>query len=123
MNQLRERIIPVRVSYSEYQKIIDNAKRADKKVSTYMRTVALGTVIKEKPDSRFYECLKDLRYIRMGLKSIANLTYTTQKLDVLKFQKEIEKIDKFILEIKQHYVYFDKSEKLFELLRLIINPI
>lgn len=24
---------------------------------------------------------------------------------------------------KQYYVYFDKSEKLFELLRLIINPI
>lgn len=104
MNQLRERIIPVRVSYSEYQKIIDNAKRADKKVSTYMRAVALGTAIKEKPDGRFYECLKDLRYIRMGLKSIANLTHFTQKLDVLKLEKEIEKIDKFILEIKQTYL-------------------
>lgn len=104
MEQLRERIIPVRVSYSEYQKIIANAKRADKKVSTYMRAVALGSVIKEKPDGRFYECLKDLRYIRMGLKSIANLAHITEKLDVLKFEKEVEKIDKFILEIKQHYL-------------------
>ena len=83
MNQLRERIIPVRVSYSEYQKIIDNAKRADKKISTYMRAVALGTIIKEKPDGRFYECLKDLRYIRMGLKNIHNLAHFTQKIDVL----------------------------------------
>lgn len=104
MNQLRERIIPVRVSYSEYQKIIDNAKRADKKVSTYMRAVALGTVIKEKPDGRFYECLKDLRYIRMGLKNIHNLAHFTQKIDVLKLEKEVEKIDKFILEIKQTYL-------------------
>ena len=104
MNQLRERIIPVRVSYSEYQKIIDNAKRADKKVSTYMRAVALGTVIKEKPDGKFYECLKDLRYIRMGLKNILNLAHFTQKIDVLKLEKEVEKIDKFILEIKQTYL-------------------
>lgn len=104
MNQLRERIIPVRVSYSEYKKIIDNAKRADKKVSTYMRAVALGTVIKEKPDGKFYECLKDLRYIRMGLKNILNLAHFTQKIDVLKLEKEVEKIDKFILEIKQTYL-------------------
>jgi len=104
MNQLRERIIPVRVSYSEYQKIIDNAKRADKKISTYMRAVALGTIIKEKPDGRFYECLKDLRYIRMGLKNIHNLAHFTQKIDVLKLEKEVEKIDKFILEIKQTYL-------------------
>lgn len=104
MNQLRERIIPVRVSYSEYQKIIDNAKKAEKKVSTYMRAVALGTVIKEKPDGRFYECLKDLRYIRMGLKNIHNLAHFTQKIDVLKLEKEVEKIDKFILEIKQTYL-------------------
>ena len=104
MNQLRERIIPVRVSYSEYQKIIDNAKKAEKKVSTYMRAVALGTIIKEKPDGRFYECLKDLRYIRMGLKNIHNLAHFTQKIDVLKLEKEVEKIDKFILEIKQTYL-------------------
>jgi len=104
MNQLRERIIPVRVSYSEYQKIIDNAKRADKKISTYMRAVALGTIIKEKPDGRFYECLKDLRYIRKGLKNIHNLAHFTQKIDVLKLEKEVEKIDKFILEIKQTYL-------------------
>ena len=87
MNQLRERIIPVRVSYSEYQKIIDNAKKAEKKVSTYMRAVALGTVIKEKPDGKFYECLKDLRYIRMGLKNILNLAHFTQKIDALKLEK------------------------------------
>lgn len=104
MNQLRDKIIPVRVTYSEYKNIIANAKKADKKVSTYMRAVALGAVIKEKPDGRFYECLKDLRYIRMGLKSIANLAHITEKLDVLKFEKEVEKIDKFILEIKQNYL-------------------
>lgn len=104
MNQLRDRIIPVRVSYSEYQKIVANSKKADKKISTYMRAVALGTVIKEKPDGRFYECLKDLRYIRIGLKNIVNLAHYTQKLDVLRFEKEVEKIDKFILEIKQTYL-------------------
>jgi len=104
MNQLRDRIIPVRVSYAEYKNIIANAKKANKKVSTYMRAVALGTVIKEKPDNRFYECLKDLRYIRMGLKSIATRVQLTQKLDALKFEKEVEKIDKFIFEIKQAYL-------------------
>ena len=52
----------------------------------------------------YYECLKDLRYIRMGLKNIHNLAHFTQKIDVLKLEKEVEKIDKFILEIKQTYL-------------------
>ena len=69
-----------------------------------MRAVALGTVIKEKPDGKFYECLKDLRYIRMGLKNILNVAHFTQKIDALKLEKEVEKIDKFILEIKQTYL-------------------
>jgi len=104
MNELREKIIPVRVSYLEYENIVAKAQKAKRKVSSYMREVALGTVIKEKPDERFYEWLKDLRNIRMNLKNIIDWSKYTENIEVQKFEKEIEKIDKFILEIKQAYL-------------------
>ena len=105
MKELRDDVIPpIRVSYSEYQKIKLNASRVNKKLSPYIREMAINGFIKEKPDNRFYECLKDLRYIRAGLKNISNVAHFTKRIDALQYDKEIEKIDNFILEIKRKYL-------------------
>ena len=104
MQELRDRMIPIRVSYNEHKTISNRAKRVNKNVSAFMRESALGVEIKERPDDRFYECLKDLRYIRAGLKNIANTAHYTQNVDDEKYSKQIEKIDKFILDIKQKYL-------------------
>ena len=104
MNEIRDKIVPIRVSYSELKKIKSNANKTGRGVSSYMREVALGIVVKEKPDDRFYECLKDLRYIRAGLKNISNVAHFTKRIDALQYDKEVEKIDNFILEIKRKYL-------------------
>ena len=62
MQELRDNVIPpIRVTYKEFQKIKSNASRVNKKISPYIREMAINGFIKEKPDDRFYECLKDLR--------------------------------------------------------------
>jgi len=105
MKELRDDVLPpIRVSYSELKKIKENASRVNKKISPYIREMAINGFIKEKPDERFYECLKELRYIRAGLKNISNVAHFTKKIDALRYDKEIEKIDKFILEIKKKYL-------------------
>ena len=88
----------------KHKKIKENASRVNKKLCPYIREMAINGCIKEKPDDRFYECLKDLRYIRVGLKNIANVAHFTKRINAVQYDKEIEKIDKFILEIKTEYL-------------------
>ena len=47
MNQLRDRIIPVRVSYAEYKNIIANAKKANK-ISFHLQKQAKTRVCKQR---------------------------------------------------------------------------
>ena len=74
--ETREFIIPVRVTFSEKKKICKNAEKVKLQVSTYMREIAMGYEMREKPDKEIiYELIKEMRDVETGIRNIGRTYY------------------------------------------------
>ncbi len=76
--------------------------------SDYIRCLIVGYEPKEKPPKEFYDNFKEIRRIGKNINQIARLASSTNKVDVLYFQKQVDMLDEFIIEIKRQYL---KPEK------------
>jgi hypothetical protein len=59
---------------------------------------------REKPDDRFYDFMKILRSISNNLNQIAIKTHLLGYIDEIRYNKEVDKLEKFILEIKRDFL-------------------
>lgn len=83
-------------------------KKKSKKVgineSELIRRLITDSVVKEKPDDRFYDTLKELRAIGNNLNQIARrLNYDGTFNDEL-YREEVKKLNEFILNIKNEFL-------------------
>lgn len=76
--------------------------------SDYMRHLIVGYEPKEKPPEEFYDNFKEIRRIGKNINQIARIASSTNKVDMLYFQKQIDMLDNIIVEIKRKYL---KPEK------------
>lgn len=65
---------------------------------------------REKPSQEFYESLKDLRAIGNNLNQIARKANALDIIDKQFYQKEVNKLNEFILEFKKEFLLPKKVE-------------
>lgn len=80
------------------------AKKSGMKESELLRCLITGIELKEKPDDRFYDYLNQLRGIGNNLNQISKRVNTFNFIDEQMYAKEIERLNKFILDIKRKYL-------------------
>lgn len=83
-------------------------KKKSKKVglneSTLIRNLIMGFEPREKPDEKFYEAIKELRYISNNLNQIAKKANYLNYIDVKMYEEETNKLNEFILKIKREFL-------------------
>lgn len=81
-----------------------NSKKVGINESELIRRLITDSVIKEKPDDRFYDTLKELRAIGNNLNQIARrLNYDGIFNDDL-YREEVGKLNEFIINIKKEFL-------------------
>lgn len=70
----------------------------------YIRQLILGTKLKEKPDDRFYEVMKQMRAIGNNLNQIARVANSTGHISDNDYSAEAELWNKFMIEIKKRFL-------------------
>lgn len=102
---VKEFIVPIRVSFDEKEKIKKRAEKAGKNLSTFMRDSALGCEIKEKPDKEFYDVTtKQIGKFLRTLSELERLLYHKNFIDERILNKEIAEWRKFRMDMKQRYL-------------------
>lgn len=103
---MEKRIIrkQVRLTSEEASIFTQKAKKANMSESEFLRTVISTSVVKEKPDDRFYEVMKEMRKIGNNLNQIARRTNTYGYVDNSFYKQEAEKWNNFMKEVKEKYL-------------------
>ena len=78
--------------------------------SDYLRYIILGYTIKEKPDDRFYEIMKQMRSIAHNLNQLTVKAHSLGFIDELSLNKQKELWIKFMEEIKEEFLVNKKGE-------------
>ena len=78
--------------------------------SDYIRHLIVGYKPKEKPSEQFYEEIKNIRNIGHNINQIARIANAKGVIDVPHLRKEIDKLDEFIIDMKNKYLRPDKDE-------------
>ncbi len=83
-------------------------KKKSKKVGTneseLIRRLITDSIIKEKPDDRFYDSMKELRAIGNNLNQIARRLNYNGKFNDSFYKEEVSKLNDFILNIKKEFL-------------------
>ena len=77
---------------------------------TWQRYIILGYTIKEKPDDRFYEMMKQMRSIAHNLNQLTVKAHSLGFIDELSLIKQMELWIKFMDEIKEEFLINKKGE-------------
>ena len=100
----RNVLIQTWISREELELLNKKLKKTAIDRSTLIRNLIRDFEPREKPDDKFYETMKQLYSLSNNMNQIARKANTLGFIDVPLYQKEIEKLNKFILEIKDYYL-------------------
>lgn len=78
--------------------------------SDYIRKLLVGYKPKEKPPEEFYVAIKNIRAIGNNINQIARMANARGVVDMLRFNKEVDKLDQLIIDIKNKYLRPEKDE-------------
>ncbi len=92
------------VSYEDKCLLQSKAEKAGLNKSEFLRTLIRGTELKEKPGEQFYEFMKILRPIGVNMNQIARVANSTGNIDKEYYQKEADKFNEFMLEVKSNFL-------------------
>lgn len=96
------------LSHEESEALKKKMKKVGVNESTLIRNLILDFKPKEKPDERFYETMKQLYSLSNNMNQIARKANALGFIDVLFYKKEIDKLNKFILDIREEYLTPDR---------------
>lgn len=102
---LRKRNIKKQVwlNQGEEKKLKDKSKQSGLCESELIRRMINNCVIKEKPDDRFYDYIKELRAIGVNLNQIARKCNAIGIVDNI-YMEEAKKLNNFMLEVKEKFL-------------------
>ena len=99
--EIRDFIIPIRVTFNEKRKIKLRANRVGKNLSEYIRYSALENEIREKPDKDIIiDLTKSLRDVERAIRRISITKETTGIVDLLLLKNQREEINNIIVNLK-----------------------
>ena len=97
--------VGVRLDIDEYEILKDRAKRAYRSLSTYVREVALGNVLHEKPQDEFLKALWTLDRMETNLKKIEEKARIYGYIDKNEIKETIKKINNFRDDLSKRFLY------------------
>ncbi|MBQ9298828.1 MAG: plasmid mobilization relaxosome protein MobC [Clostridia bacterium] len=96
--------IQVRLNDIEYEKLLDDIAKSNENISNYIRKLIVGKEIKEKPDYRFYEVMKQLSKIGVNLNQIAHKANSINNIDKDYYNQEAKNWQELSREIKSKFL-------------------
>lgn len=87
-----------------------NSTKAGLTESDYLRYIILGYTLKEKPDERFYEVMKQMRSIAHNLNQLTVKAHSLGFIDELSLNKQKELWIDFMDKIKKEFLINEKGE-------------
>ena len=87
------------------------SNKVGKSESYVVRNLVLDCTLKEKPDKEFYEFIKLLQKISNNINQIAVKAHALGFVDELAYKREVDRLDNFMDEIKEKYLYKKDSGK------------
>lgn len=94
----------IRLNVDEARLLSEKSKKANMCEAEFIRKLITTSVIKEKPDDRFYEVMKEMRKIGNNLNQIARRTNTYGYVDNNFYRQEAENWNNFMKEVKEKYL-------------------
>lgn len=94
----------------EYYILKTRSEAVGMNASDYIRKLLVGYKPKEKPPEDFYEVIKSIRIIGNNINQIARMANARGVVDILHFNKEVEKLDQIIIDMKNKYLRPEKDE-------------
>ena len=87
---MRKRNIRIQIWLNdiEYEKLIEDAKKENITISEHIRKLIIGARLKEKPDYKFYEVMKELTKIGINLNQIEKKANSLNVIDKDKYLQE-----------------------------------
>lgn len=98
------KIVSVKFSEAELEKIDQMAFKTCRMRSTYIREVALGYKPQEKPSEDFKEVINQLEYLNNNVNQLATEAHSLGHIDENKYKKYSDELDKLIISIKRKYL-------------------
>ena len=78
--------------------------KAGLKECEYIRKIILDYELKEKPDDRFYEVMKNIRGLANNMNQLAKKAHSFGFIDELSYKRNAEQVIHFIEKIKDEYL-------------------
>ena len=94
----------MKMSFDELEKLKSDSARAGLSKSEYVRRLIMNYVIKERPDDRFYEVMRQLTAIGNNLNQIAHKAHYLNEIDTDAYMAEKVNWNRFMKEIKVKYL-------------------
>ena len=83
----------------------EKVKKSNMNQSDFIRNAITNSIVKEKPDDRFYNSIRNLRVISNNLNQIAKRANSLGFIDAKNYKSEVEKMDTFIDELRKEYLH------------------
>lgn len=94
----------MKMSFEELEKLKKDSEKAGISKSEYVRRLIMNYVIKERPDDRFYEVMRQLTAIGNNLNQIAHKANYLNEIDKDTYMAEKMNWNRFMKEIKVKYL-------------------
>lgn len=98
-----------RFNRTEAQDLQRKAKKACLSEAGLIRLLLKGYEPKEQPDEKFYEAMRELRYISSNLNQLVAKANSLGFIDVLMLKEEVKRWNKFQLDVEKKFLQPDKS--------------
>jgi len=93
--------VTVRLSEEEYNKHESRRIKTGLSREAYIRNALDGIVLKEKPDERFFEAMKDISGIANNINQLARIANASGSIQTHMLKAEAEKWSKLQTEIRE----------------------
>ena len=103
---MRKRNIRVQIWLNdiEYEKLKEDAEKENITISEHIRKLIVGARLKEKPDYKFYEVMKELTKIGINLNQIAKKVNSLNLIDKDKYLQEANTFKNFKERVINEYL-------------------
>ena len=106
MKKQKEKVVrfEMKLSYDEDDKLKSDSQKANLTKSEYVRRLIMNCRLKEKPDDRFYDILRNLTKIGNNLNQIAYRANYSNLIDKNYYDENAKEVRKFVSQIREDYL-------------------
>lgn len=107
----REKQVIFRITLDEYFELKNKADKVGLNISELLRCLISDFEPREKPPEKFYESIKQIRGLANNMNQLARRANALGFIDELEYKKNADKVNQFIIEIKEEFLLPKKIEE------------